>query len=216
MGTNPRRARRAHALQDQPSEPPSYLAGTALSGRAGLAQVLWKGHDIHFALVPGGTFLMGIARAELEAALALTVAPFLCARNPLDAEGASALLEMEVEPDNEGVPLRFTGAKALQLWTCARAMGVRLISAPEWEYVVREGGPCGWQGGRTADECRAAHAALYNQRFALDDTSRGTTEWAMAYPWQSDEIAGCLSGMADSSGMDDYCVRFALDLPGGA
>ncbi len=175
-----------------------------------------------------------------------TVAPFLCARAPLLRDAAWQLLGEEEgwvvgDEDSPLAAIRFEKDAAEAL---VAKLPFRLMTDAEWEYVAREGGGLAFINGATPEATEAACEALYNAAYAPERVDAGTNglgiwglpwgDWlatakaprtpayarggaAMAYPWQSDEIALQLCAWSnDGCGNDENGVRFALDLPGAA
>lgn len=111
--------------------------------------------DTLFALVPGGTFEMGISAEDLAEAQdyvdwtndavkvaaayascavpvhAVSVAPFLCSVDPLEAESLAELSGMTFEEDGFEVP---------EVRQAIESLGFRLPTEAELEWLAREGG----------------------------------------------------------------------------
>lgn len=111
--------------------------------------------DMAFALVPGGTFAMGISPEDLEEAQdyvdwtqsaahtaeayqacatpvhTVSVAPFLCSVEPLEAEPLERLSGKTLEEGSFEVPA---------VRAAIESLGFRLPSEAELEWLAREGG----------------------------------------------------------------------------
>ncbi len=250
----------ASALGDE------YRASPRLCGKAQLAAVLHAPTSTELVIVPGGTYVMGLRAEEvarmvgrkwregadtvrwIETAAAAnlprdtTVRPFLCACAPVLAKQAQDLVGEAPWPvgadDSDFAAVRFGRAHAARVLDAAP---FRLLTADEWEYVAREGGPLAFINGSNEVEAEAACKALYAAAYDASRDDAGTNafgvwglpwgDWvaaatgrrdphtsrggaAMLYPWQGDELVMQLCALGDDAcGNDENGVRFALDLP---
>jgi hypothetical protein len=130
-------------------------AHSDVGAQADVLMLEYKPFEKQFALVPGGTFEMGISSDDLaeaqdyvdwtndavEVAAAyracavpvhkVSVAPFLCSVDPLEAEPLRRLSGMTLEEGSFEVPA---------LRTAIQSLGFRLPSEVELEWLAREGG----------------------------------------------------------------------------
>ena len=148
----------------------TFAPSDTLAGASGLPAVQHRPTAMTFLAIPGGTFVMGLSAPEVEEIVALyaplgradeardlvrwstqpprrvRVLPFLCALAPVTDRLAHARLADLYPGDDEGhAPADASVSFAPRIAAELRgALGFRLLSEAEWEWIAREGGARAW------------------------------------------------------------------------
>lgn len=164
--------RRALAAEIATALGASFSASAELAGAAALPCVLHRPTGQRFIAICGGKMVMGLSAEEVDEIVrlyaplsraeearqhalwatqpprAVEIRPFLCASMPMTKRIAAPLLadllhDGSAEEAPLEAPIGFRPRIAAEL---RGALGMRMLSEAEWEWIAREGGARHWLG----------------------------------------------------------------------